>query len=309
MADFLAATPRVYLLALLPALLWGLEPAVSKRGMARGGTTLQAAVVVVAVDAAVYWTVLAVRRGPDLLAGFDAATFAVFALAGVVGTALGRLAVFASVRRIGASITAAGNGVRPVVATLLAAGFLGEGVGPSTALGIVALAAGLAVFAVGRGGDVAGWERRDLLFPVAAASAFAVGNVLRRFGLQSGTTVFEAVAVNETTALVVLLGYVLVSGKSDTLTASRRAVPVFVLSGLLTAVALVSLFTALSLPEGRVAIVESLSSMAPLFTPIFAFFLLRDVERVTPAVVAGTALSVLGVLLVTLRPLASFGLA
>ena len=288
MADPLAATPRVYLLALLPAVLWGLEPAVSKRGMARGGTTLQAAVVVVAVDAAVYWAVLALRGGPDFLAAFDVRTFAVFVLAGAVGTALGRLAVFASVRRIGASITAAGNGVRPVVATLLAAG--------------------LAVFAVGRGGDVSGWERRDLLFPVAAASAFAVGNVLRRFGLQSGATVLEAVAVNETAALAVLLGYVLVSGKSEELTASSRAVPVFVVSGLLTAVALVSLFTALSLPEGRVAIVESLSSLAPLFTPVFAFFLLRDVERVTSTVVAGTVLSVLGVLLVTLRPLASFGL-
>jgi uncharacterized membrane protein len=302
MVDPFAAAPRVYLLALLPAILWGVEPVVSKRGMARGGTTLQAAVVVVAVDAAVYWSVLLARRGLDVFETIDPRTLAVFALAGVVGTALGRLAVFASVRRIGASITAAGNGVRPIVATLLAAGLLGEGVGPSTGLGILCIAAGLAAFAVGRGGDRSGWERRDLLFPIAAASAFAVGNVLRRFGLQSGTTVLEAVAVNETAALVVLLGYVLVTGKADRLLGDRRALPVFVVSGLLTALALVSLFTALSLPEGRVAIVESLSSLAPLFTPAFAFFLLRDVERVTPAIVAGVVLSVTGTLLVTLGP-------
>ena len=302
MVEALAAPPRVLALAVLPALLWGLEPVVSKRGMARGGTTLQAAVVVVAVDAAVYWAVLAVRRGVDAVAALDPATLAVFALAGLVGTALGRLAVFASVRRIGASVTAAGNGVRPVVASLLAAGFLGESVGPTTVAGIACIAAGLAAFAVGRGGDRSGWTRRDLVFPVAAASAFAAGNVLRRFGLRSGTSVLEAVAVNETAALLALLGYVVLAGKTDRLTASRRALPVFVVSGLLTAAALVSLFTALSLPEGRVAVVESLSALAPLFTPVFAFVALRDVERVTPAVVVGVALSVVGALLVTLGP-------
>jgi len=63
MVEALAAPSRVLALTVMPAVLWGLEPVVSKRGMARGGTTLQAAVVVVAV----YWTVLAVRRGVGAL--------------------------------------------------------------------------------------------------------------------------------------------------------------------------------------------------------------------------------------------------
>ena len=74
------------------------------------------------------------------------------------------------------------------------------------------------------------------------------------------------------------------------------------MSGCLTAIALLSLFAALALLAGRVAIVESLASTAPLFTTVFAYFLLRDLERVTSGVVAGALLVVIGAALVTLGP-------
>ncbi|WP_255197898.1 hypothetical protein [Halorarius litoreus] len=38
--------PEVYLLALVPALLWGLTPVLEKRGMDGGGNALQAPLVV-----------------------------------------------------------------------------------------------------------------------------------------------------------------------------------------------------------------------------------------------------------------------
>jgi drug/metabolite transporter (DMT)-like permease len=51
-----------------------------------------------------------------------------------------------------------------------------------------------------------------------------------------------------------------------------------------------------------VAIVESLASTAPLFTTVFAYFLLRDLERVTRGIVVGAVLVAAGVALVTLEP-------
>ena len=71
MVDF-AAPPEVYALAVVPALLWGFEPVLSKRGMAAGGTPLQASLVVVVVDLSLFVAVLLVR--PEGLFGKEVET-------------------------------------------------------------------------------------------------------------------------------------------------------------------------------------------------------------------------------------------
>jgi drug/metabolite transporter (DMT)-like permease len=298
----LAAPPTVVVLALVPALLWGFSPVLSKRGMALGGDPLQASLVVVVVDSGLYWVAL-LSRDVGRVFTLPPEAVGVFLAAGIAGTALGRVAVFAGVDRVGASVNSAVISARPLFATLLALAVLGEPVGPVTAAGVTVLVAGLAVLALARGGDLGGWRTRDLLFPLAAAAAFAVGNVLRRFGLQtSPATALEAVAINEMGALLALAGYALVRGRRDVLRAPRRSYGYFAASGTLTAVALLSLFAALALPEGRIAVVDPLAATAPLFTAVFAFFLLGDLERVTRGIVAGAALVVVGAVLVTAGP-------
>lgn len=304
MADALAAPPVVYALALVPALLWGFSPVLSKRGMAAGGTSLQASLVVVIVDSTLYLLALAALQGGDAFAGLTPETVGVFVAAGVVGTALGRLATFAGVDRVGASVNSAGVSARPLFATLLAVGFLGEPAALTTAVGVVVLVVGLAALALAKGGDISGWEPYELLFPVGAAGCFAIGNVLRRYGLtSSGVSSLEAVALNELAALAVLAGYAVARGRLGSLrSAPRETWTYFAGSGAVTAVALLSLFAALGHPEGTVAIVDPLAATAPLFTTVFAYFLLGDLERVTRGVVAGAALIVLGVALVTAGP-------
>jgi uncharacterized membrane protein len=305
MADVLAASPEVYVLALLPALLWGFEPVVSKRALSIGGTPVQASLVVVLVDTSLYWAGLvglSVFRGGPLFPPLSLETVVVFLVAGVVGTALGRLAVFAGIQRVGASVNSAVISARPLFATLLALAVLGEPLSASTAAGVVVIVAGLAVLSTARGGDLRGWRPRDLLFPLAAAGAFAAGNVLRRLGLTtSPASALEAVAINETAALVVVVAYVL-TRHPDHLRAPRETYGYFVLSGVITAGGLLSLFAAFALPDGRVALVDPLVATAPLFTAVFAAVFLRDLERVTRGVVAGGVLVVIGVALVTLGP-------
>ncbi|MFW5935424.1 MAG: EamA family transporter [Halolamina sp.] len=304
MADALAAPPAVYALALVPALLWGFSPVLSKRGMAAGGSSLQASLVVVIVDSTLYLLALAALRGGDAFAGLTIETLAVFVAAGVVGTALGRLATFAGVDRVGASVNSAGVSARPLFATLLAVGFLGEPATLTTAVGVAVLVVGLAALALAKGGDISGWAPYELLFPLGAAGCFAIGNVLRRYGLTSSSvSSLEAVALNELAALAVLAGYAVARGRvSEVQNAPRDTWKYFAGSGAVTAVALLSLFAALGQPEGTVAIVDPLAATAPLFTTLFAYFLLGDLERVTRGVVAGAALIVLGVALVTAGP-------
>ncbi len=297
----LSAPPIIYALTLLTALLWGFGPILDKRGMDAGGTTLQASIVVVLVDSGLYWLALAglaLVTGVAPFADITLLAAGIFVGAGFVGTALGRLAVFAGVRRVGASINSAAIASRPLFATLLAVALLGESVSLTTVAGIVVLGGGLAVLSLSRGGDIDGWDRRHLAYPVVAAVFFAAGNVARRYGLElTPTTALEAVALNETAALVALLAYAAVVSDADRehlVTAPRRTYGYFTASGVLTAVALLAMFAALAHPAGRVAIVDPLVATAPLFTALFAAVLLRDVERVTVGVVAGALLVVVG---------------
>jgi uncharacterized membrane protein len=289
----------VYLFALVPAVIWGFTPVLDKRGMSYEGTALQASLVVVVVDLAIVLSLL-LFRGTVPFVGLDLEVVGLFLFAGATGTALGRLAIFVGVDRVGASINSAVVSARPLFATAFAFGLLGEPVSLTTGLGIVVLVVGLVVLSLAKGGDLSGWEPGDLLFPLASGALFAFGNVLRRFGLDTGgADVVQAVALNEAGALLVFLGYAAVRGVDGFRSTDRRSYGYFAVSGALTAVALLSLFSALALPAGQVAIVESLAATAPLFTTVFVYFLLRDLERVTRGVVAGAALIVVGTALVT----------
>lgn len=288
----------VVALALVPAVLWGFEPIVAKRGLAAGGRSMQAAVTVVTVNFLVYWVALVVLHGPArVFAGVDATAIGIFVAGGLAGTALGRLAVFVGVHRVGASVNNAVISVRPLFATLIALGWLGEPVGPTVGVGIVVLVVGLMLLTVSKGGDLGGWRPRDLLVPLAAALAFALGNVIRRFGLTTtDVTVLQAVTVNETTAVFVLGGYVLARNRDALTEPPRRTYRYFVASGLITAVALLSMFAAFD--RGRVAVVDPITALAPLFTTVFAYVFLSDLERVTRGIVAGVVLVVVGVVFI-----------
>jgi drug/metabolite transporter (DMT)-like permease len=293
------ADAHVFGLAVVPAVLWGFSPVLSKRGMAAGGSSLQASLTLVVVSSSLYLTALVVAQGLDAFSSVTPTAATVFLAAGLVGTALGRLATFTGVHRVGASINSAGISSRPLFATALAAAFLGQAVEP-VVVGILVLVAGLVLLALSKGGDLAGWSPRDLVFPLAAAFFFGAGNVARAYGLAAfdDVTLLEAVALNEVGALVALAAYGGYAARGDVFSAPPRTYAYFAGSGALTAVALLSLFAALEV--GRVAIVDPLAATAPLFTTVFAAMLLEDLERVTRGVVAGATLVVVGAAIVVL---------
>lgn len=289
----------VYFLALVPAVIWGFTPILSKRGMAGGGSSLQASLVVVFVDTSLYLTVILAFRGTDVFFDLPLAAIGLFLGAGIVGTALGRLAIFTGIDRVGAAVNTAAVSIRPLFATIMAVFLLGETVGLHTAVGILVIVAGLGMLATSKGGDLAGWSTVDLVFPLAAALFFAIGNVARRFGLVTfqDVTLLEAVTLNEFGSLLALGTFAIVAGRRDIVSAPRRTYAYFAGSGTLTAVALLSLFAAFQ--QGKVAIVDPLAATAPVFSTIFSAVLLRDLEQVTRRIVAGAVLVAVGVAIIT----------
>lgn len=300
----LSAPLVVYALALAPALLWGFGPILDKRAMSEGGTPLQATVVVLLVDILLFAFALVgmwLLRGEVPVIDLPLWVIGLFILGGIFGTGIGRIAAFAGVRLLGASVNSAAISARPLFATGFAIALLSETPSLLTLFGVVVLVAGLVLLTIGKGGDIRGWESKHLVYPLVGAAAFAIGNVIRRFGLNvTDAAVLEALFLNEVTALFVLGGFALLRRRKQLTGAPRRTYALFTVSGAITALALFSLFAALAHPAGRVVIVDPLAATAPLFTTVFSYFLLRDLERVTPSIVGGAALIVVGAALVTI---------
>lgn len=286
--------------ALAAAAIWAVSMILLKRGLAAGGTILQGSVVVAGVDAVVYWATLGglALVGSASFDGFSLAVVPIFIASGVVGTAVGRLLSFDGIDRVGASVSSAAISTRPLFATLLALAVIGEVISVETAVGIVILVVGLVVLARSKGGDLRGWQPRELAFPILAAVMFAASDVLRRFGLtETPVSPLEAVAFHETAGVLGLLA--LAAWRYDLGLPSRTATAVFFASGLFNAVSLLLYFQALSMPGGSVAVVTALVGTAPLFVTAFGAILLADLERITRGVVVAAVLVVAGAALIT----------
>lgn len=286
--------------ALAAAAIWAVSMILLKRGLAAGGTILQGSVVVAGVDSVVYWaTIGALAAGGQSFAGLSPSIVPLFVASGVVGTAFGRLLSFDGIDRVGASVNSAAISTRPLFATLLALAVLGEVISVATAVGIVILVVGLVVLARSKGGDLRGWQPRELAVPVLAAVLFAASDVIRRFGLtETPVSPLGAVAVHETAGVVALLA--IAAWRYDLGMPTRRATAVFVASGVFNAVSLLLYFQAFSMPGGSVAVVTALVGTAPLFVTAFGAVLLADLERITRGVAVAAVLVVAGAALITL---------
>jgi drug/metabolite transporter (DMT)-like permease len=289
-----------YLAALGAAFFWGLAPVSSKRGFAHGGDPISVAIVVVATSVAIFWGGLAVTQGPRALApDLSPLGYGIFLFGGLVGTAVGRIGNYEGIDRVGASINSAVIASNPLFATILALAFLGEAVSIVQAAGIVVVVVGLVLLTFSKGGDVTGWRFSELCFPLLAAIAYGTASVIRRFGLTTTPArPLEAVALNETAALFGLAVFALWSGRHGLRSIPLQGYAYFLGAGVLSGTGLLLFFTGLD--NGRVAIVTTLVATATLFATTFSYVGLDGIERITRGIVAGVALVVVGVGVITL---------
>jgi drug/metabolite transporter (DMT)-like permease len=286
-------------LSLVSGFCWGIGPVFSKLGMEQGGRSERATLIVLSVGATIFW-VVSVGSGGGL-EGFGRLpplALSAFVVAGFCGTSLAWLLWFRGIDRVGASVSNVVFYSQPLFAVLLAGIVLGEQVTPSVAVGVVLIGGGLVILSLSDDRKVGSWQTSALLFPLAAAILAAGGTVVNRFGFSiSAVTPLEAATINLTSALPLMVGYVLVTRQSA-LTGISRSDLYFVGSGLANAAALFTMFAALA--TGPVIIVAPVVGTSPLFTTLFAAVVLRDVEQVTRRTVVSAVLTVMGVAAVSL---------
>lgn len=282
--------PAVYVVALASALANAASTILIRQGL-RSGTTFTAFWINLVVGTTGLWIAVTLTEG---LGRLSARSLFLFALAGLVGTTGGRLLRFVAIERVGASIAAALTNLNPLVSTALAVMLLGERVTVPIVLGTVVIVIGTTLLSIG--GWHLGVRPAQLAVPLLSALCFGVVAILRKAGLSHAGPVLGS-AINASTALVAFTAFLLASGQHTMMVSRGRGLAYFLASGVLENAAV--FLTVVALGLGTVSVVTPLTATAPIFVLFMTLAFLRGVERLTPRIVAGTVLIVLGVYLIT----------
>jgi drug/metabolite transporter, DME family len=237
------------------------------------------------------WVAVAFTGGlgrPTLLA------VGLFVLAGLIGTVAGRVLRFMAIETVGASITGAFANVTPLVSSVLAILLLGEDVTLPVVLGTLVIVGGATLLSVG--GRSLGVRPVQLWLPILSATCFGIVAILRKVAL-GGMAPVPGTAVNVTTALVAFTGYLLASGQAGAMVCRGPSLTYFVAAGITENAGVFLVVLALSL--GTVSVVAPLTNVTPLFVIAFSLLFLRGIESLNARVIGGSALIVVGAVMIT----------
>ena len=138
---------------------------------------------------------------------------------------------------------------------------------------------------------------RGYVFAFSAAIAYGASQVTARHGVSD----FQAPLVGITIALAFAsLGFILIVARNlDSRPADVcRGSLFFGAAGIFSAVGMASMFFAVQ--HAEVVVVSPVASTNPLFTLFFAAILLRSIEQLNPRILIGSALVVLGVIVISI---------
>ena len=225
------------------------------------------------------------------------------ALMGAMAYPIARVLVSTSVAMIGASRTAPTNSVQPIFALGLAIVILGERPSLLVGVGTPMVVGGLILVVLA--GNVGGAASRVLatrnlgyLLALAGAATFASRDVISRH-VVSG---IAPPLVSAAFALAIGGGILLLFTHRDVARSLRRVPAKYILAcglaGVCQGLAVAALFQALS--RAPVTVVSPISASSPLITLVLSLIFLRRLELINAFLVAGTLLSVAGVVIVVL---------
>ncbi|MGM0592303.1 MAG: EamA family transporter [Halobacteriota archaeon] len=226
-----------------------------------------------------------------------------FVTAGIVSTMLGRVCLFGSIKRIGASRAEPIKASMPLYSTVLAALFLDEYVGTIQFGAILLIVVGVALVSWEGASTVrladGGVPWTGLLLALGSAVLLGLEPIFATVGFREGTPVLQGLAIKTTGAFVVFFLYMAwrdsLPRPADIPVADRRW---YLFAGV-TSTAFM-LFYYLGLNVSRVGIVVPIMQTSPLIVAAVSATFLGRIERITPRLVAASAIIVVGAIAVTL---------
>lgn len=225
-----------------------------------------------------------------------------FLAAGVSSPALSLVFLFRSFQRIGVTATAPISNAHALTGALFAFLLLGERPEPVVWTAIALVAAGIYFISGGSGdntaGASAGSRLRYIALPLTAAMFFGLAHNLRKIGLQGGDSLLVGGFLQALSAAIATPLLLRLISKGRIYVFHRASVNYFIAAGLAMIGAQFSLLYALS--GADVTRVSPMVSTTPLITLVLGWLFLGSRERITLPLIAGTILTVSGVILIAL---------
>lgn len=227
------------------------------------------------------------------VAALDWRAVAVFALVGLFFPAAVTIINFVSADRIGPALTSSVSGTSPLFGIVAALAVLGEPIPARALLATIGIVAGVALMSWGRtalGAPRLGWL---LCLPVAAAAIRGLSQVFAKLGLAMWPSPLAASLVGYLVSAAVLLIADRARSGRRAGRPPRRAVVLFVATGLLNGIGLMMTYVALQ--NAPVALVAPIVAAFPVVTLALTVALVRD-EPIGRRTVLGAALTLAAVM-------------
>jgi drug/metabolite transporter (DMT)-like permease len=281
-------------LALLSALASGLSVVLVGK-YSRKSNAFNVSLIISCVGMVILWP-LAV-----LLTDFEAANFEgfmLFAMGGVLTPGLVRLLYYNGLKKLGTPVNSSIFSVYPLYTSLLAVLLLNEILSLENWVGILCIVLGVVFVEMSsreiNSGDKS--ARKNLIFPILGGLTLGISSIIRKYALDVYNAPVLGVAVAYTFSFLPYLLILMLSASTRKELSLKRDFRFFWIAGIGQALSWIFSFYSLSYEE--VSIITPLLSVEPLFVAFFAYLYLREVERVSPKLVASIILTVFGVVLV-----------
>jgi len=285
-------------LALLSSLLMSFTTIIMKKGIERTNPT-SAMLVVTVVGSLIF---LAISLPVVKFDYLRSKAFLLFILAGIFAPALVRWFYFISLDRLGASVSASIASTGPAFTAILAIIFLKEKLTVSISLGIVLIITGIIILQrnIDTGGDFSVQRKKDLIFPLLSAIFLGLALVFRKMGLNILDVPLFGVTVGFLTSLVFYsIMFLMSKSMRNSISMNRNDLLFLCAAGVSLTTGWLTLFYALSL--GNVIIVAPLANLQPVMVVGLSYLFLKDIERITPKMIAGIILVLIGVVLTAFK--------
>jgi drug/metabolite transporter (DMT)-like permease len=242
------------------------------------------------------FTLVFICASPILLAGEPVVWRAVpiFAAVGLVYPAVITLLTFAGNRVLGPVVTGSLGNLAPLFAVALAVILLHEPLRALQAAGLAAIVLGVLLITVTRPQDLRGWRSWALLLPLGAAALRGLIPPVIKLGLELWPSPIAAGLTGYIFSSLTVLTVERLRNGRFVAAAPARGRLWFAGIGLLNGLATMLLYLALG--AGPVSLVAPLVATYPLLTVPLSMLILGR-SAIGPQLVAGTALTVAGVIL------------
>jgi uncharacterized membrane protein len=276
------------------AMGWAADSVLVRFGL-RKSNIFAAMLVSYVVSVSCVWTYIMATRSLEFL---TSPAMIYYLISGCMQPLFARALFYEGITRIGVARAGPLRGIEPLFATAIAVIVFHEQPGWWVFLGTMLIVTSLWLISGKQQGEK-NWRLIDALFPISAALISATSQSLRKQALQIIPDPFVAVAVVTTVSLILLLGFVFATGRTDQVKMRPEALRFFLCAALIATLAQVANFVALA--RGELSVIIPLLNTTPLFTVFFSAIFLRAIENINTRIVLGAILMVAGVVLITSR--------